>query len=287
MITKYLKRLFFGEIGKYVRATFKNKSSEKPLSIMEKYPLDKFYDITKTIDYSTKSKKVLFIWEILKKKPLTFCLYILALVVVMIMGNIAPLIFEQLLSIWKPFKENKFFIYCIIAFVCFQIVYSLVKNHSVHLKWKLITAIDHNTKNYIVRKFLILRKKQEIDKGEFLNLYTLHSYNIRGIIELLELIVNALGIITGIVIITHLLGAGGLIGSIFFLGLVVVLSKSVFLLDKFDVKIFEKNGRRIKIVSEVLEKYKDVCLNNLEVYCYDKVKKVRDTQLDEVKKKTH
>lgn len=287
MIIKFLKRLYFGEIGKYVRASYKNKSSEKPMSIMKEYSLNEFYDITKTIEHGTKSKKALFIWEILKKKPLIFCSYVLALIAVMIMGNIAPLIFEQLLHIWKPFKENGFFIYCIIAFICFQIVYSLIKNHSVHLKWKLITAIDHNTKNYIVRKFLTLRKKQEIDKGEFLNLYTLHSYNMRGIIELLEFIVNASGIIIGIVIIMRLLGVGGLIGSIFFLGLVVVLSKSVFILDKFDVKIFKKNGRRIKIISEVLEKYKDVRLNNFEAYCYDKIKIVRDEQLDEVKKKNH
>ena len=90
---------------------------------------------------------------------------------------------------------------------------------------------------------------------------------------------------TGIVIITVLLGIGGFAGSILFLGLIVLLSKSVFLLDQFDEKIFEKNGRRIKIISEILEKYKEVRLNNLEMYCYEKIKKVRDEQLEEGKKK--
>lgn len=287
MITQYLKRLFFGEIGKYVRATYKNKSSEEPLSIMRKYPLDKFFNSNKIIDCDKRVKKELFIWEILKNNSLTFCLYVLALVTVMVMGNFSPLIFEQLLSKWKLAKESELFIYFIVAFLCFQIFYSFVKNHSIHLKWKLITAIDHNTKNYIFHRLLTSRKKSEIDKGELLNLYTLHSSNMRGIVELLELVVNVLGIVTGIVIITVLLGIGGFVGSIFFLGLIVLLSKSIFLLDKFDVRIFEKNGRRIKIVSEILEKYKEVRLNNLEMHCYDKIKKVREKQLEEVKKKNN
>ncbi len=295
MITQYLKRLFFTEIGKYVRAEYKsknksnnksnNKSCEEPLSIMRKYPLDTFFNNNKRINHNKRIKKGSFIWEVIKNNFFSFCLYIVALITVMAMGNCSPLIFERFLSMWRSAAEREVLIYIIIAFLCFQIFYSLVKNHSVHLKWKLITAIDHNMKNFIFHKLLTSERKREIDKGELLNLYTLHSGNMRGIVELLELIVNVSGIVTGIVIITVLLGIGGFAESILFLGLIVLLSKSVFLLDQFDEKIFEKNGRRIKIISEILEKYKEVRLNNLEMYCYEKIKKVRDEQLEEGKKK--
>lgn len=82
----------------------------------------------------------------------------------------------------------------------------------------------------------------------------------RGIVEMLELIGNVLGIAASICMITILLGAGGFAGSIFFLGLLMLLSKSIFVLDKLDIRIFEENRKRIRIISEILEKYKEVRL---------------------------
>lgn len=287
MIRKYLRRLFFEEIGRYVRKTYNNKNSDEPLSILEKYPLDKFFGKNNSVVHKKRVKKRIFVWEIMKNNYFVFGLYFLALIIAMVMGNVSPLIFEQLLTKWEPSKVNIAFVYYIVAFLFFEIVYSFVKNHSTHLKWKLIIAIEHNTKNFIFHRLLGSRIQIDLDKGAILNLYTLHSGNMRGIVEVLELVVNAMGIAAGIVIITVLLGVGGLVGSIFFLVLIVLLSKSIFLLDKFDVKIFEKNGKRIKLVSEILEKYKEVRLNNFEKYCDEKIKKVRNEQLEEVKKKNN
>ncbi len=287
MFRKCLSGLFFGKIGRYVKEIYKNRNSDEVLSISDKYSLNKFFQKQKSEIYKGKLKKSTFIGKIIKKNYMSFGLYILALITVMVMGNVSPLIYERLLTEWKLSKENMYFIYCILAFLLFQIVYSFVKNHSAHLKWKLIIAIDHNTKNFIFRKMLILGERSGLDKGEILNLYTLHSGNMRGIVELLELAVNALGIMIGIIIITVLLGVGGLVGSIFFLTLIVLLSKSIFLLDKYDVKIFEKNRKRIKLVSEILEKYKEVRLNNFEKYCGEKINQVRREQLEEVKKKNN
>lgn len=147
--------------------------------------------------------------------------------------------------------------------------------------------MDYNTKNYIFRRLLNLRIQSGMDKGTILNLYTIHSSNMRDIIELLELLINILGVIVGVVIITSLLGVGGFVGSLFFLELVVLLSKSIFFLNKFDRKFFEKNEKRIKSVAEILEKYKEIRLNNFEEYCAKKIKKVRNEQLEEVQKKNN
>lgn len=185
-------------------------------------------------------------------------------------------------------SKNKYRFYLLHSSISFfQIIYSFVKNHSTHLKRKLITAMDYNTKNYIFRRLLNLRIQSGMDKGTILNLYTIHSSNMRGIIELLELLINILGVIVGVVIITILLGVGGFVGSLFFLGLVVLLSKSIFFLNKFDRKFFEKNEKRIKLVAEILEKYKEIRLNNFEEYCAKKIKKVRNEQLEEVQKKNN
>ena len=66
---------------------------------------------------------------------------------------------------------------------------------------------------------------------------------------------------TGIVIITVLLGIGGFAGSILFLGLIVLLSKSVFLLDQFDEDKYSA-ALRLSCLNNELAKFsgKDSCI---------------------------
>ncbi len=269
-------KIFCVWIGKYINENNKRGYVEDPLVIPSYYSLErierKYYSYWKKHNYSKINFFICNYYSMSK----SYIKYIMLLLISMLIGYGTPLYFDKLSdSLYK--NDSFFYILTGIAFFCIlQIIVVISKTQATHYKWKLVTAVEYNTKNYLMKS--ILNMTSNIEQGEILNVFSVHCARIKGITGFIDLIINSIGIILGIISLSIFLGVGGLISGLLFIILIVLISKSSFIQDKYDSENYSINEKRLALVSFIIERIKEIKLLNFDNYFKNRIEIIRNKQ---------
>lgn len=280
-----ISKLLFLWTGRYINYVNNEKKASSPLHIPEKYSLpiiEKKYE--KYWEKHSYTKKNFFLCNY-RVFGLEFLFYTSLLILSIALSYMTPMLFHRIAAIIKGGKSSSIVVVELMSiFFMVQLCYAIVKTHATHFKWKLVTAIDYNSKNLVYRNML-KSDLTEFNQGKILNVYSAHTSKLKGIIGLVELVINSIGSILGIYALFQFLGKAGLISGLCFVFIMVISSKFTFLQDKFDKQNYDINELRLKNTATLLEKIREIKLLNYGHFFCKKLKEIRNQQSDILKKR--
>lgn len=283
-----ISKIFFLWAGKYINKAKNNGDTEEPLKTPKKYAIntiEKKYDkFWSNHDFTKKN----YVKCVLKSLNKSFLLYVILSIVSILMAYVTPILFPLLTQgISDKGIDTGYWLKLISVFFATQVLYSLFKTQFTHMKWKLITSVEFNGKNYILKRILFSDKKEvsKFTSGQLLNFYSGHTSNLRGIVWTVDFFANIIGIIIGMIVLGNYIGIGGVIGGITLLIASPLISKIMKKMNRYEKEIHKHNDVRLSIMSEIINKIREIKLVNFQSYFNDKVMKVREEQSDLLLKK--
>ena len=280
-----LSKLLFLWTGKYINSVNSQKKARTPLHVPEKYSISKVekrYEEYWKIHSYTKKNVFLCNYRVFQG---SFLVYVCLLTLSIILSNMVPVLFQNVTTLLKEGNVDAAVVLKLMGiFFAVQIGYAIIKTHATHFKWKLVTAIDYNTKNLIYNN-MIESDIEELNQGKILNIYASHTSKLKGITGLVDLIIYSIGLLIGIYELFLFLGIAGLISGVCFVLIMVISSRFTFLQDKYDKQNYDMNEVRLKCISTVLEKLREIKLLNYgRVFC-QKLNEIREEHSKILKKR--
>lgn len=280
-----VSKLLFLWTGRYINFVNQQKKAPTPLHVPEKYSIDKiekrYEEYWKTHTYT---KKNIFICNYRVFQG-SFLVYACLLTLSIILSNLIPVLFHVVTTSLKKSSANGLLVLKLMSmFFAVQLCYAVIKTHATHFKWKLVTAIDYNSKNLIYHNMLDC-DIEKLNQGKILNVYSSHSSKLKGITGFVDLIIYSIGLLLGIYELFLFLGIAGLISGVCFVLIMIISSKFTFLQDKYDKQNYDMNEIRLKSISTVLEKIKEIKLLNYGCFFFRKLKEIREEHSKVLKKR--
>lgn len=281
-------KIFFLWVKSYIKDIIKyGYNLKKVLCIPQKYCVDKNYN--EYLSYCKnkikgKFGKLDFIKALIYTYRKSLFLYFFITFITIGLQYLSSIIYPKLINLFCE-KSNSgegliVLIFVIFVYIFIKFINIIFKEHKVLSQWKLITSIQSLSRNILFQNLMNSKIKyiNQNFEGKLINMYSVHCAWMRGIIYLVEAIVNFIGVFAGLIILIKFLGIGGLLGGIILISFSPVLANILNRINKNDGELHNLNSQRLACISEIVNNIKQIKLLNLQSFIIDKVNIIRKKQ---------
>lgn len=284
-------RLIFSWCKRYVKKVTNdlNEYTEECLNIPNRFSINKKHNIWKDIEgVSDRQSKKQFILNVIKAYRTEYILYILLGIFTMSLSYSIPMLFPIFMERFSKISNANIRIYYIyvLIFASLQFLQIVLNEHYTHVKWKIIISMEYTFRDIVFNK--ILYQEIELNKkssGEILNLYSIHISWLRGILAIVDIVLNCISIFIGAVCIIYYLGIGGIFVGINLVIAIYVIPKILSSINVIDGNIYNINDKRLTMINEIISNIREIKLFNLQKFFIEKINLIRKNQLFQLKKK--